>query len=67
MQVGKEQGPLPSPVQQALLTAPAKQLAAVAIQLGTVEPGDGPLQVLAGAVVDLSSNVVLLQPRLTKD
>ena len=67
MQISQEQGPLPSPVQQALLTAPAEQLAAEAIQLGTVEPGNGPLQVLTGAVVDLSSDVVLLQPGLTKD
>ena len=67
VQVGQEQGPLPGPVQQALLTAPAKQLAAIAVKLGTVKARNGPLQVFAGAVMDLSSNVVLLQPRLTKD
>lgn len=43
VQIGEEQGPLPGPVQQALLTAPAKQLAAIAVQLGTVEPGHGPV------------------------
>lgn len=67
MQIGEEQGPLASPVQQALLAAPAKQLAAIAVQLGTVKAGHGPVQVLAGAGMDLGSNVVLLQPRLTKN
>ena len=67
VQVGEEQGPLPSPVQQALLAAPAKQLAAMAVKLGTIQARNGPLQVLAGAVMDLSSNVVLLQPGLAKD
>ena len=67
VQVGEEQGPLPSPVQQALFTAPAKQLAAIAVKLGTVQARNRPLGVLAGAVMDLSSNVVLLQPGLAKD
>ena len=67
VQVGQEQGPIPSPVQQALLTAPAKQLATIAVKLGTVKACNGPPQVLSGAIVDLSGNVVLLQPRLTKN
>ena len=67
MQICQQQSPLPSPVQQALLIALAKELAAKAVQFGAVKAGDGPLQVLAGAVVYLSCNVVLLQPRLTKN
>ena len=60
MQICQQQSPLPSPVQQALLIALAKELAAKAVQFGAVKAGDGPLQVLAGAVVYLSCNVVLL-------
>ena len=33
MDIGKQQGTLTHPVQQALLAAPAKQLTAVAVQL----------------------------------
>ena len=54
-------------MQQALLIALAKELAAKAVQLGAVKAGDGPLQMLAAAIVYLSCNVVLVQPRLAKD
>ncbi len=66
MDIGEEQGTLTHPVQQALLAAPAKQLTAVAVQLGAVKACYGPLLMLAGAVMNLGCYVVLLQTRLSK-
>lgn len=66
MDVGEEQGALTHPVQQPLFAAPAKQLTAIAVQLGSVKACYGPLLMLAGAVVNLGCYVVLLQTRLAK-
>lgn len=57
----------PNPVQQALLTASAKELAAKAVQLGAVQAGKGGMRLLGGAVVYQGCNVVLLQARFPKD
>jgi len=64
--VGEEQGTLTHPVQQPLLAAPAKQLTAVAVQLGAVKACYWPLLMLAGSVMNLGCYVVFLQTWLAK-
>lgn len=58
---------IPDPMQQTLLIAPAKQLAPIAVQLCTVQTGEGWVCLLGRAVVYEGCYVVLLQTGFTED